>query len=160
MIILGIDPGIASTGYGILKLRKEARTKKIECLACNVIHTKPTLGQGERLKKINNELSRIIRDYKPQVLALENVFFFKNLKTAIPVARAEGVILLTAAKKKLPVFGFTPLQVKLAITGKGRAEKKEVQSQLKKLLKLKEVPKSDDAADALAIALTYFLKES
>jgi len=156
MIILGIDPGTASTGYGIIKTKGK---KLADFLACDVIRTTPDLKRGERLKKINNELSRIIRQYRPHVLAIENVFFFKNLKTALAVSQAEGAIFLLAAKKKLPIFEYTPPQVKLTITGDGRADKKIVQKKLTKLLKLKRAPASDDAADALAIALTYCIKE-
>ena len=154
MIILGIDPGTASTGYGIIK-----KKRLFECIDYGVISTTPNSELGERLRKINNELSRIIKKHKPEVLAIENLFFFKNLKTAIPVSRAIGAILLTTAKKKLPVKEFTPLQIKLAITGNGRAEKKEVQKSLKKLLRLKEIPRPSHAADALAVAITYVLKE-
>ena len=154
MIILGIDPGTANTGYGLIK-----KSKTLKCLAYSVIHTTPNSNPGERLRKINNELTKVIRKYKPDVLAIENVYFFKNLKTAIPVSQAKGSILLTAAKKGLPVWECTPLQVKLAITGKGRADKKDVQKELKKLLKLKEIPKPDHASDALAIAITYILKK-
>ncbi|UZE93392.1 MAG: crossover junction endodeoxyribonuclease RuvC [Candidatus Nealsonbacteria bacterium] len=155
MIVLGIDPGTANTGYGIVK-----KAKTLKCLNYNVIHTVPNSNPGERLRIINNKLSKIIKEYKPDVLAIENVYFFKNLKTAIPVSQAKGSILLTAAKKKVPVYEFSPLQVKLAITGNGRADKKEVQKKIKKMLKLKEVPKPSHAADALAIAITYLLKEA
>lgn len=156
MIVLGIDPGTASTGYGIIKGEK----LKFKCLGYGVIKTEPKFSQGERLKKINNDLSRIIREYKPKVVVIENLFFFKNFKTALPVSRAEGVILLTAAKKGIPIYQFTPLQVKSAVTKNGWAEKSEVQKKLKRILKLKQIPKPDDAADALAIALTYFIKKS
>lgn len=155
MIILGIDPGTANTGYGLIE-----KSKTLKCLEYNVIHTAPNSNPGERLRKINNELIRVIRKYKPDVLAIENVYFFKNLKTAIPVSQAKGSILLTAAKKGLPVWECTPLQAKLAITGKGRADKKDVQKELKKILKLKEVPKPDHASDALAVAITYLLKKA
>ena len=153
MIILGIDPGTATTGFGVVKKVKNG----FKCLGYGLIKTVPTISTAERLKKINNELSKLIKKYQPDGLAIENVYFFKNLKTALPVSQASGVILLTAAKNKIPVFEFTPLQVKLAITKFGWAEKGIVQKRLKKLLKLKEVPKSDDAADALAIALTYLI---
>lgn len=156
MIIIGIDPGTASTGYGIIKRRK---SKIFNCLDYGLIKTEPALSTPERLKKLNNELIKIISKHRPQALITERLYFFKNLKTAIPVSQAGGVILLTAAKKKIPVYQFTPLQVKMAITGYGWAEKKQVQKKIKTLLKLKDIPKSDDAADALAIALTYFLKE-
>jgi len=168
MIIIGIDPGTANTGYGIIKTlsgkktfnvsNKSGRVKGFQCLDYGVIQTDSNLNPGERLKRINNELSRIIKKYRPEVLAFENLYFFKNLKTAIKVSQAGGVILLIAAKKKLLVREFTPLQVKLAITGNGWADKKEVQKKVKKILDLKEAPKSDDAADALAIALTYLVK--
>lgn len=154
MIILGIDPGTASTGYGVIK-----KTKSLKCLDYNVIRTVPGVEMGERLKIINNELLKVIKKYQPDILAIEKIFFFRNLKTAIPVSQAKGSILLTAAKKKLPVWEYTPLQVKFTITGNGRADKKEVQRCIQKMLRLKEIPKPDDAADALAIAATYLLKE-
>lgn len=155
MIILGIDPGTASTGYGVVK-----KTRVLKCLDYNVIRTKPNSNPGERLRKINNELAKVIKEHRPDVLAIEKIYFFKNFKTAMPVSEAKGAILLTAAKKRLPVWQFTPLQVKLAVTGDGRADKKEVQKQIKKMLKLKEIPKPDDAADALAVAMTYLIKEA
>ncbi len=159
MIILGIDPGTASTGYGVVRQIK-ANNKNgmvLECLAYGLIRTFPTMLRGDRLKLLNNELNKIIKKYQPETMAVERLYFFKNLKTALPVSQAEGVILLTAAKKKIPVRQFTPLQVKMTVTGYGRAEKKEVQNKVKSILKLKEIPKPDDAADALAIAMTCFL---
>jgi crossover junction endodeoxyribonuclease RuvC len=158
MIILGIDPGTASTGYGIIKkVQKSKREIKFRCLEYGLIKTVPTFPTAKRLQKINNELSKLIKKYKPAVLAMENVYFFKNLKTFIPVSQAEGVILLTAAKNNTPVFELTPLQAKMAITGYGWAEKFQVQKKVKTLLHLKEIPKPDDAADALAIALAFGL---
>lgn len=153
MIILGIDPGTASTGYGVIK-----KARSFQCLDYNVIRTTPDFAPGERLRIINNEISKIIKKYNPGVLAIENVYFFRNLKTAIPVSQAKGSILLTAARKKIPVWEFSPLEVKLAVTGDGRADKKVVQTEIQKILRLEEKPKPDDAADALAIAMTYFLK--
>ena len=155
MIILGIDPGTASMGYGIIK-----KTSTLKCLDYDVIHTEPNSDPGKRLKKISNKLSRIIRQYKPEVLAVERVYFFKNLKTVIPVSQAKGVVLLAAAKKNLIVREFSPPEIKLAITGNGRADKKEIQENVKKMLKLKKIPKPDDAADALATAITYVLKKA
>lgn len=148
MIILGIDPGLATTGYGVIK-----KGKKDKCLGYGVILTEPCLVLAERLKRINNELNKLIKGYQPEVLAVENIYFFKNLKTAMPVSQAKGVVLLTAAKKKLPVYEFTPLEVKMAITGYGRAEKKQMQKMVRELLGLEEIPRPDDAADALAIAI-------
>jgi len=162
MIILGIDPGTASTGYGVVEKIKNQKSKKLtlKCLDYGVIKTSPNSSPGERLRLINNELSKIIKRCRPHSMAVENIYFFKNWKTVIPVSQAEGVILLTAAKNRIPVYKFTPLQAKLVITGNGRAEKEDVQRNLKKILKLKEIPKPDDAADALAIAITCLVKIS
>ncbi len=151
MIIIGIDPGTTTTGYGIIEKGK----KNLNCLGYGLIQTNPDLPMAERLKQLNNKLDRLIQKHRPKVLVVENVYFFKNLKTAFPVSQAKGVILLTAAKKKIPVYEFTPLQVKMAITGYGRADKKQVQKMVKILLNLEEIPKPDDAADALAIAICY-----
>ena len=160
MIILGIDPGTASTGYGVIKTKNKKRKIKnnLSCLAYGLIKTSPSSVPSERLKKINNELSKIIKKYRPEIMAVENIYFFRNLKTAIPVSQAKGVILLTAAKNKIPVQEFTPLQVKLSVTKNGWAEKKDVQKKIKRILNLKEIPKPDDAADALAIAVTYVIR--
>jgi len=156
MIILGIDPGLANTGFGVVSKTRNRKSKtqnRLKCLGYGLIKTNPSLSPAERLKKINNELNKLIKKYQPKVLAVENVYFFKNLKTVIPVSQAKGVILFTAAKKKIPVYEFTPLQVKIVITGFGRAEKKQIQRMIKVLLNLKEVPEPDDAADALGIAV-------
>lgn len=167
MIVLGIDPGLATLGFGIIETRNTKKgSKKLSggleyaYIYHNKITTKAGVPSGERLKHINNELSRLIKQYRPEVMVVEKLFFFKNLKTVMPVSQAVGVILLTAAKNNLPVCEFTPLQVKMTITGYGRAEKIDIQEKIKSMLQLKEIPKPDDAADALAIALTYFLKET
>lgn len=159
MIILGIDPGLATVGFGIIKKIKD----KINVIDYGCILTTPDLNPGDRLKIINNELNKLIQKHQPKIMAVENLFFFKNLKTAMPVSQAKGVILLTAAKKKIPVYEFTPLQVKMAITGYGRAEKKQVQKMVQTMLNLEEKPKDknkrkDDAFDALGIALCYTFK--
>lgn len=156
MIILGIDPGTANLGYGIVK-KTRGKKSKLEAIHYGCIKTSPDFSDGERLKKINNELNKLIKKYQPKVLAVENIYFFKNLKTAMPVSQAKGVILLTAAKKKIPVYEFTPLQVKMTVVGYGKAEKKQVQKMIQVLLNLKEFPKKDDAADALGVALCYAL---
>lgn len=168
MKIIGIDPGTATTGYGVIeapflklsfiilnqKVQKNIKsTKNFYCLGYGLIKTDPSLPTAERLLKINIELNKLINKYRPDALAVENVYFFKNLKTALPVSQAKGVILLTAAKKRIPVFEFTPLQVKLTVTGYGRAEKKQVQKMIKLLLRLSKLPSPDDAADALGIAI-------
>jgi len=148
MIILGIDPGLASTGYGIIKI-----TKKLRHIGHGVISTDPRETVGKRLKDINQQVKELINNYKPNILAVEKLYFFKNQKTAVSVSEAKGVILLTASKKKIPVIEFTPLQVKLATVGYGRASKGQIQKMVKKILNLKKIPTPDDAADGLAIAL-------
>ncbi|KPJ71666.1 hypothetical protein AMJ50_00825 [Parcubacteria bacterium DG_74_3] len=153
MIILGIDPGTAATGYGVIK-----KARALKCLDCGVIRTSPSQTAAERLKIINNTLSKIIKFQQPEILAMEKVFFAKNLKTALLVSQAEGVILLTAAKKKIPVYQFTPMEIKMTITGYGWAKKERVKKKIEKLLNLEEISKSDDAIDALAAALTYLIK--
>jgi len=149
MIILGIDPGTAIIGFGFIK----KTGNKLKCLDYGVIRTKPELSDAQRLKILYNELGRLIKKNKPDIVSIEKLYFFKNFKTAIPVAQAKGVILLAAVKKGIPIVEFTPLQMKMIITGYGRADKKQVQEKIKKLLKLKEIPKPDDAADALGIAI-------
>jgi crossover junction endodeoxyribonuclease RuvC len=161
MIIIGIDPGTATTGYGIIKVkRQKAKGKsRLKCLGYGVIKTDPSLSSEERLKKLHSALSKLLREYKPKILATEKLYFFKNLKTAIPVSQAQGVILLTASKKKIKVHQFTPLEVKMGICGYGRADKTQVQRIIKEILALKEIPKPDDAADGLAIAVCCAFKQ-
>ena len=160
MIILGIDPGTATTGYGIVQDKKtDGKKRSFKCITCGIISTKPTQSIPARLQIIQKELEKIIKQYQPEILVMERLFFFRNFKTVIGVSQAQGIILLTAARKKVPIYQFTPLQVKMTITGYGRAEKKEVEAKVKKIFKIKILPsKSDDAVDALAIALTYHLK--
>lgn len=149
MIILGIDPGTATTGYGIVSKKKgKLSLKEFGC-----IKTGKALPQAERLLLIRKELNKIIRKHKPRLIAVEELFFFKNLKTAIKVAEARGVILATAAEAKTAISEYTPLEVKIAISGYGRAEKSQVQKMVKAILGLKEIVKSDDAADAIAVAI-------
>ncbi|MDP2741068.1 MAG: crossover junction endodeoxyribonuclease RuvC [bacterium] len=158
MIIIGIDPGIERLGYGIIE---KAKLKKNELIVLDYgcITTSSELKMEERLKKIYIDLSKIIKKYQPTIMAVESLFFFKNLKTAISVSQAKGVILLTAANFKIPVCEFTPLQVKMTVVGYGRAEKKQVQEMIKRLLNLKDFdPKEnnrnkDDASDALGVAI-------
>ena len=147
--IMGIDPGIATTGYGIIKYK----ANKIVAVDYGCIITSPKLSFSERLKKIHSELKKIIIRYHPSRIAIEELFFAKNVKTALKVGEARGVILLTVIQSKIPIFEFTPLEVKQAITGYGRASKQQIQKMIKILLNLKEIPKPDDAADALAIAI-------
>ena len=148
MIIIGIDPGTAAIGFGIIKKEEE-----ISLIDYGCIKTPTNLTTAKRLEELYNQLTKLIKKHKPDIMAVEDIFFFKNLKTAIKVSQARGVILLTAAKSKISVFECTPLQIKQAVTGYGRAEKIQVQKMVKTLLNLKEIPKPDDAADALAAAI-------
>ncbi|MBU4360664.1 crossover junction endodeoxyribonuclease RuvC [Patescibacteria group bacterium] len=149
MTILGIDPGYARAGWAILE--KSGQDLKLIKYGC--IETTKETEHAERLKILNYELNKIIKKYKPEILAIEDLFFFKNLKTAIKVAEARGVILMTGINNNLKIKEFTPLQIKQALTGYGRADKNQIQQMVKMILKLKEVPKPDDAADAVAIAI-------
>lgn len=149
MVILGIDPGTAIVGYGIITKEKN----KVAVVDYGCITTHKSLPQPDRLLAIKNEAERIIKKYRPQVMAVEDLFFFKNLKTAIKVAEARGVLLAAGKEKGLHICEYTPLQVKIATVGYGRAEKKQVQKMVKLILDLKDIPKPDDAADALAIAV-------
>jgi len=148
--ILGIDPGLADTGYGVIEKNNKG---KLICQEFGVIKTKRKKGMGERLETINKNLRKIIKKHKPQLIAVEQLFFCKNVKTALLVGQARGVILLTARQNKIPTAEFTPLQVKQAVSSYGQAGKLQVQKMVKILLNLKELPKPDDAADALAIAI-------
>lgn len=146
---MGIDPGTATTGFGAIKKKGKA----LKCLEYGAIITPKTKTQGERLALIEQDLLGIIERHKPDLMVIERLYFAKNLTTAMPVAEARGVILLCAAKKKVEVKELTPLQVKAAITGYGRAEKKQVQRMVQQLLGLSSLPRPDDAADALGLAI-------
>lgn len=148
--ILGIDPGLADTGYGII----EKSGDKMNMLACGSIKTSSRANFIERLKIIHQELIKIIKKFKPGVVAVEQLFFCKNVKTALLVGQARGVCLMTIAENNLPIYEYTPLQVKQALSGYGRADKNQIGQMVKLLLKLKVVPTPDDAADALAVAIT------
>ncbi|MFA5062430.1 MAG: crossover junction endodeoxyribonuclease RuvC [Patescibacteria group bacterium] len=149
-IILGIDPGFGRVGYGVVT---KGKGREWTPVAFGCIETSPKKTFVDRLAQVHEELVGLIKKYKPTRMAVEELFFFKNLKTAIEVGQARGVILLTAVENKLPVDEFTPLQVKQAVTGYGRAEKQQMQKIVAMILGIKEKIKSDDAADALAVAL-------
>ncbi len=151
MIIAGIDPGTATTGFGIV----EKDGKDLKHISHGTISTDKNLAQGERLAILERGILGLVKQFKPDVMVVEKLFFFKNLKTALPVSEARGIILLTATKKKLVIEEYTPLQVKMTICGYGRAEKQQVQKMVQVILKLENIPKPDDAADALAIAICY-----
>lgn len=150
MTILGVDPGTATTGWGVVR---NLKGNALECVSYNCIITPKEKKPGERLVLLEKELLQVLQDYKPDAVVVERLYFFKNLKTVMPVSEARGVILLAIAKKKLPVFEITPLQVKMAITGYGRADKKQMQRMVQQALKLSQIPKPDDAADALGLAI-------
>jgi len=149
MIIFGIDPGVADTGYGIIKTDGQ----RLSCLDYGSIKTRAKTELAERLEIISKELGKIIKKHKPDLIAVEQLFFCKNIKTALVVGQARGVVLLTARQSKIPTVEFTPLQVKQAVSSYGQASKTQVQKMVKILLDLKEIPRPDDAADALAIAI-------
>lgn len=155
MIIFGIDPGLGRTGYGIIQVTKN---KKLKCLDYGVIETNPSASKVQRLAEISKKIQSLFKKHNPDLLVTEKLYFFKNIKTAIPVAEAGGVILLMAAKKKIPVFELTPLQIKFSLTKNGKAKKKEIINIVKKILKIKRESLIDDAADALACALTFIRK--
>ncbi len=151
MIILGIDPGYAIVGYGVI----EYKAMRFRTLAYGAITTPANMPPEERMKVIYDELDTIIKMYHPDCMAIEELFFNTNQKTAILVAEARGVMLLCAKQNGLNIFEYTPLQVKQAIVGYGRAEKKQVIAMVVNFLKLEKKPKLDDTADALAIAVCH-----
>lgn len=151
MKILGIDPGTATVGWAVIEEKKGI----IKTVAYGHITTSKNDTTAARLREVALDIEKIIRKYKPDEAAVEDIFFFKNLKTVIKVSQARGVILLTLEKGRVKLAEYTPLQVKQAITGYGRAEKKQIQLMMQKILNLKNLPKPDDVADALAIALCH-----
>ncbi len=151
MRILGIDPGYATIGYGIL----DYNNNSFKAIGFGAITTSPNLPFPKRLEDIYNDMLSVIEKYKPDVLSIERLYFNTNTTTAIDVAQARGVIVLSAQLKNLPVFEYTPLQVKQAVTGYGKAEKRQVMEMVKSLLNLSKVPKPDDTADALALAICH-----
>lgn len=152
MVILGIDPGTATVGYGLIEVNKTDITRVINY---GVIQTSSKLEMKDRLNIIFDDMNELIENFNPDTISIEQLFFFKNAKTVISVSQARGVILLSATRKKLDIYEYTPLQVKMALTGYGRADKSEVQNSVKDILNLDKIPKPDDAADALAIAICH-----
>lgn len=151
MNILGIDPGTATTGFGIISSTR--KKDEYALVDFGVITTKKTLSDSQRLAILAADLHQLIKKYKPGAVGVEKLFLTTNQKTVMTVSQARGVVLLLAQQNKIPIFEFTPLQVKSFICGYGKAEKKQVQYIVQKTFKLKSIPKPDDAADALAIAL-------
>lgn len=150
MRIIGIDPGTGILGFGVIDVDKN----KMDCVDAGVIKTAVHEDDSVRLETIYNELTEIIKQHKPRIIAVEKLFFAQNVTTAMTVAQARGVVLLLGKKHKMELFEFTPLQIKQALTGYGKAQKIQIQEMVKTILKLKTIPKPDDAADALATAIT------
>ena len=151
MVVLGIDPGFAIVGFGLLEAQGgESRLKR-----CGVITTQAGLPMPRRLLQIGEDLEELVTAFRPDVMAVEELFFNTNVTTGIGVAQARGVILFVAEKMGVPVFEYTPLQVKQAVAGYGRADKRQVMEMTKRILSLSAVPKPDDAADAVAVALCH-----
>lgn len=151
MKILGIDPGMAIVGYCIL----DFDGKNLNLLHSGSIQTSKDETEGERLNEIYQDLTTVIEKYKPNVCAIEKLFFFRNYTTVMPVAHARGVILLALEQHNIPVFEYTPIEVKQILTGYGRAAKKEVEQMVKIALNIEHLPKLDDTVDAIAIAISY-----
>ena len=151
MKILGIDRGMAIVGYGIIEIEND----KIELVTSGSIQTDKKLSDSKRLLEIYNDLTTVVNKYKPECASVEELFFFKNQKTVIPVAEARGVILTVLEQFNIPTFSYTPMEVKQVLTGYGRAEKKEVEQMVKLALSADKLPKLDDTIDAIAIAICH-----
>lgn len=151
MKILGIDPGMAIVGYCVL----DFDGKNVNLLNSGSIQTKKNETESERLLEIYNDMLTVIQTYKPDICAIEKLFFYRNFTTVMPVAHARGVILLSLKQNDIPVYEFTPIEVKQILTGYGRATKKEVEQMVKIALNRQDLPKLDDTIDAIAIALSY-----
>lgn len=152
MLVLGIDPGIAITGYGLVCTDGQ---NEMACVGYGTITTSSTLADAYRLKHLFSELSDLIKSHKPDSCAIEKLFFQRNVKTAISVGQARGVAMLTLAQSDLEIFEYTPNEVKQSVCGYGNATKLQVQRMVQTLLQLKNLPKPDDAADALAVAICH-----
>ena len=151
MRILGIDPGVATIGFGLI----EADRTGARLLQYGVITTPAGLPLSNRLYQISQDMSQLLEQFKPQEMAVEELFFSKNITTGIAVAHGRGVLLLEAERAGIPAFEYTPMQVKQAVAGYGGAQKKQVMLMTQRLLKMKSIPRPDDAADALAIAICH-----
>lgn len=151
MLIIGVDPGLANTGYGIIDV--QGQTLKPVTYGC--ITTPADMPFPERLLQIHDAFSEVLDHHKPELCAMESIFFAKNAKSAFQVGHARGASILTAALREIPVYEYTPIQIKKALTGVGRADKNQVQYMTRVILSLKEIPKPDHAADALAVAICH-----
>ena len=151
MKILGIDPGMAIVGYSILEAEKD----NLKLLHSGSIQTKKGERESARLLEIFNDMNTIVETYKPDVCAIEKLFFFRNQTTVMPVAHARGVTLTVLEKFNIPIYEYTPMEVKQILTGYGRADKKEVEQMVKIALETEALPKLDDTVDSIAIAISY-----
>lgn len=151
MIIIGIDPGYAITGFGVL----EYSGNHFKLIESGSIQTKAGVPLPDRIAKIYDDMTELIKRYKPDAIAIEELFFNRNTTTAIGVAQGRGSVLIAASKTDTPIYEYTPLQVKQGVTGYGRADKKQVQMMVKTVLGLESVPKLDDTTDAIAIAICH-----
>ena len=151
MLTLGIDPGTATTGFGLVRQQND----KLSYVSCGCVITTPKETSQGRLAKIYHDIKELIAIHRPDCVAVERLFFGENTKTAMAVGQARGIVLLAAAEGKVRVAEYTPLEVKIALTGYGKAEKRQIQQMVRVMLKLNDIPKPDDAADALAVAICH-----
>lgn len=151
MIVIGIDPGIAIVGFGII----EQKGSQLVPIQYGSIQTKAGVETAVRLKQVYEAAVQLIEQYKPDVMAIEKLYFNRNVTTAFIVGQARGVIMLAAEQAGIPIYEYTPLQVKQSVVGYGKAEKKQIQEMVRMLLSLREAPKPDDVADALGVAITH-----
>lgn len=151
MVILGIDPGVATIGFGLVRVERGTNT----LLQYGVITTPAGIPLSQRLLQISRDMDELLERFKPDEMAVEELFFTKNITTGIAVAHGRGIILLAAEKAGVPIYEYTPMQVKQAVAGYGGAQKRQVMLMTQRLLGMKEVPKPDDAADALALAICH-----
>ncbi len=151
MRILGIDPGTAITGFGVI----DTEGSRFSFVDAGVIRTPKEQPMNERLSTVYDEIKELIEEFKPDVMSIELLFFARNVTTAMTVGQSRGIVMLAATQAKIPIYEYTPMQVKQAVTGYGKADKKQIQEMVKNLLKLDQIPKPDDAADGLAIAITH-----
>ncbi len=151
MVVLGIDPGTARMGWGVVD-KNNGNPKYLEC---GCIETSKNNTAEQRLEKLYNRIVKLIDCFEPDALAVEELYFAQNVKTAFAVGQAKGIVLLAAAQEKIPVYEYTPLQIKQALTGYGRASKRQIQVMVVRELGLDKTPTPDDAADGLAVALTH-----
>ena len=152
MLVIGIDPGTAITGYGIIA---ELPDKTLQMVECGAIRTPAKMAAEERLKTLHARLAHILQMHQPDCAAVEKLYFQRNVRTALQVGQARGVIVLALSQADVPVYEYNPMDVKLAVTGYGMAEKIQIQQMVKALLALPQVPKPDDVADALAVAICH-----